>query len=453
MNEPKKARLMSETIIEPFGGPDLQMADLDGDGRLEFVVMQHPGQFKSRFYDPKYGIDDVDKNLFCVTAVNIDGDVLWQYGKPYNREFPFTTHGSGQILRVDDVDGDGTLEVIALNLNSILIINGVTGELKNRAEFPPDHIGLPTDNYCQIFIAKLDASGKGKQILCKVNDITGPDSPWSYANPMIVYNNDLTIRHAPFEVKGAGHNMAVFDVDSDGCDEVLVGYSLLDNDMTEIWSVPMPEGFNYAGEHADHILLADITGDGVPEILYSGSKDFMAVNLSGQPLWRTEAGHSQYCQVGPWGSAGEIRIIMTEKWRGLTGLNADGKILWQRKDLNGYVAGNVRWSHRMTPNSWALFAPQIKPVEKTPCWSDPDWSRRIWPQFMDGEGTLYDVLPWKEHYSHPKQWLRAARVYDNGITYSHQGTNAALIADLDNDGLDEIVIHDRYRILVFHSPE
>lgn len=49
------------------------LGDVDGDGRMELVMVQPDG-----------GIDDryVPHQVQCVTAYNLDGRLLWQVGEP-----------------------------------------------------------------------------------------------------------------------------------------------------------------------------------------------------------------------------------------------------------------------------------------------------------------------------------------------------------------------------------
>jgi hypothetical protein len=138
---------------------------------------------------------------------------------------------------------------------------------------------------------------------------------------------------------------------------------------------------------------------------------------------------------------------MAEKNRGLWGLEQDGRILWNRADLNGYPLSNVRWSRGGGRSDWALFRPQLRPIRPTPYYSDPSWSPGLWPRFIDGDGSLRDVFPWREEYAQPREYIRSQRSYDCGVVYYPRAI------DIDGDGLDEVIIHDRRQVFVYHSPE
>ena len=71
----------------------------------------------------------------------------------------------------------------------------------------------------------------------------------------------------------------------------------------------------------------------------------------------------------------------------------------------------------------------------------------MWPGFMNGDGEILSVFPWKDEYRQPCRFIRAKRAYDCGVQYWLK------IEDLDRDGLDEILIYDRDHVWIFHSPE
>jgi len=437
MPEPKEAVLANSFSIEPFGGDVLLLADLNGDGEKEILTLQTAGQFCSKLYTDRADLDEVDRSLYCLTATTLDGKVIWQDGSPYQRDFPFTGHGvqaGSLMLCVDDVDLDGKAEVMVIRHGELVILEAETGREKRS-------VALPSDNYCLIYTAQLGPPEKGRQIICKVNDKSY--KPWSYANPVIVFNSDLSVYHEPFSVRGAGHNMVVMDINDDGRDELFIGYSLLNHECKPIWTLDLGPGFNYSGEHADQIGVSDLNDDGKLAVRYSGSVDFFVTDISGNIMWKTNAGHSQMSVVGAWGPDGEKRIIMCEKNRGAWGLDTSGNILWHREDINGYAIDDVKWSknHR----SWALFRPQLKTIEPTPYESDPEWSFNLWPRFIGGDGTLIDIFPWKDDYAQPKQYIRAERSYDCGVKYYPQAQ------DINGDGLDEVIIHDRRRVWIFHN--
>lgn len=438
MPHPKEAVLVNSFEVSDFGGHNAWLADVNGDKEYELLLLQSAGQFKSALSRDRNDIDDVDTKLSCLTVLSLTGKVLWQNGEPYARDYPYTSHGGQAMVSVDDVDADGKPEVMLIRGQEMLVLDGISGVQKAKVK-------LPSDNYTRIYTAQLDSTERGRQIIVKVNDLSYP--PWEYANPIIVYNADLSIYREPFAVKGAGHNLIARDIDNDGKDELFIGYSLLDHDFTEIWTVDLPEDFNYAGEHADEVQVSDFNDDGKLEVRYAGSEDLFVTDLEGNVIWKKKAGHSQTTVEGPWGPNGEKRIILSEKWLGLWGLDLNGNILWHRDEINGYARGNVRWHREGSQKCWSAFEPGLRPIKPTPYWSDPALNKDMWPGFMNGDGEILSVFPWKDEYRQPCRFIRAKRAYDCGVQYWLK------IEDLDRDGLDEILIYDRDHVWIFHSPE
>jgi arylsulfatase A-like enzyme len=441
---PRPAQRLATFDVSAFGSTVGWLANLDGDdtGRPALLMMQSAGQLGAAVYGERagrLGVEQRDRDLFCLTAVDLDGNVGWQDGTPWDDvTTPFTTHGGSRRVCVDDIDGDGRPEVLVIRNGTLAVIDGATGAEQAA-------IDLPSDNFVNLYTAQLGPPENGRQIICKVNDAAYGD--WEYANPTIIFNADLTIYLQPFAVRGAGHNVVALDVDGDGRDELLIGYSLLDHDGSEIWRLDLGPDYDYAREHADEISVADLDGDGELEVRYAGSEDFFVTDLAGNMRWRRSAGHSQNSVGGPWGPNGEQRVILNEKNRGQWGLDAAGDVLWNRTDINGYAIANVRWSRTATPHSWAIFRHQQKPIGQRPFTSNPATSRHLWPQFIDGDGFLHDALPWDDLYTKPAQEIRAPRTYDCGQMYN------IIVRDIDGDGLDEVIVFDRQRVSVFHSPE
>lgn len=441
MRTPQTARLVASFSLHSFGASILKLADVNGDGRLEMLMLQSAGQLQSDVYGDNYlktlGVDAEDKALYCLTAIDLAGNVLWQDGKQWDRDYPFTGHGGSDMMVVDDVDADGKLEVVVASHGRIRLLDAATGRCKAEGS-------LPADNYVQLTTAQLGDKRHGKQIICRVNDRSY--KPWEYANPTVILNGDLSVYKEPFAVRGAGHNVVPIDIDNDGRDELLIGFSLLDHDCTPIWSLDLGEGYDYATDHADQIAVSDFNGDGKLEVRYAGSEDLYITDLQGNLLQSVRAGHTQTTVEGPFGTNGEGRVIISEKNLGLRGLDVHGNQLWQRTDINGYAIAPIRWRDTQgDPAQWASFRPGPKPSKDRPTTFHHDvaFSNVLWPRFMDGNGQLHEAMPWKPEYALPTQLIRAPRAYDAGVLYNIK------THDLDGDGLDELLVFSRGRMWQF----
>ena len=67
--------------------------------------------------------------MTCLTAIKLDGKVLWQIGKPDPRnalltyDLPFQIH---------DIDGDGRNEVVLIKDFKLQVLDGRTGKLREK---------------------------------------------------------------------------------------------------------------------------------------------------------------------------------------------------------------------------------------------------------------------------------------------------------------------------------
>jgi hypothetical protein len=426
--EPAKAAPAGDFSVRAFGGDGVYLTDINGDGKSEMLILQTSGEPDETWVGKRgLGVEEADIALHCLTAVDLTGKVLWQDGTPWARDVPFTCHGATRNMAVaGDVDGDGKTEVVfCRGRKELVVVDGATGKRKRSVS----RKGL------SIYLMRAGKASAGMRIV-----YVG-----AYGGGIMYDGKDLAVVRESLPALLPGHNAVVLDADGDGRDELLYGYSLIGNDGKEIRQVDL--GAAPAHEHADHIEAYDLGGDGKPEVFYSASKDFFVTDPGGKILWTSHVGHSQQSLTGPFGPNGEIRIFMAEKNAGLWGLDAAGKPLWNRKDINGYTPCRVRWSRRAGQNTWALFGPQLKPGGSLPRPSDPAQSRVLWPRFIDGDGKLHDVLPWKEEYAIPQCTIRASRSYDNGLRYG------VAARDLDRDGLDEVAVFNRQHVWLFKSPE
>jgi hypothetical protein len=278
-------------------GRQIRFGDLDGDGKLEIVLAQHMEML---------GGDDFPL-LSCLTAVDLEGKVLWQWGEP-NRE-----HGiiaSDLPFQVHDIDGDGCAEVVCCRNFEICVLDGRTGELRHRAPTPepgPMATWLPEDQLFRIpgdAICFADLRGKGRRADLLVKD--------RYSN-VTAYDDKLGVL---WRFHGnTGHFPAVADLDGDGRDEVMVGYTLLDHDGTVLWRLDIED-------HQDAIAIARIDSESEePQIALACGEDGTVVcDTAGRILWRDRTGHVQ-------------RLTVARVREDVPGLQIITKTFWGNPDI------------------------------------------------------------------------------------------------------------------------
>ncbi|MHC5035323.1 MAG: rhamnogalacturonan lyase family protein [Planctomycetota bacterium] len=258
-----------------FGaGRHLRFGDLDGDGRLEIVF----GQYTEMLNGGDFPF------LSCLTAIDLDGNMLWQWGEP-NRNHAIIP--CDLAFQIHDLDGDGRPEIICCRNFEICVLDGMTGEPKFSAPTPEpgpmatwlpedDLFRIPGDSLC---FADLRGVGRPSDVLVKDR----------YSN-LTAYDGQLNLL---WKFHGnTGHYPAVADLDGDGRDEVMVGYTLVDNDGTLLWSIDIED-------HQDAIAIAPIGPDTEePRIaLACGDGGTVVCDTKGKILWRDRTGHVQRLTV------------------------------------------------------------------------------------------------------------------------------------------------------------
>lgn len=143
--------------------------------------------------------------------------------------------------------------------------------------------------------------------------------------------------------KNTGHCPLPVDIDGDGRDEVLVGYTMLDGDGRELWTYPIEE------DHTDEIVMGKFRGDGKGYFAcVSGTEGFFIGDFKGNIVARDHIGHAQrvsvanYCPERP---GFEIAVVNFWGHQGMIYLyDTDGNQLWEMEnEMNGNLLTPVNW--------------------------------------------------------------------------------------------------------------
>ncbi|WP_249902185.1 hypothetical protein [Paenibacillus sp. PK3_47] len=283
------------------------IGDLDGDGRAELLLVQPDNRQDVRY---------IPHQVQCLTAFNLEGELLWQTGKP---DAGAGSQGSDYPAQIFDIDGDGALEVLCVMDDKLQILEGATGKVKSVHELPAK------EAHDCIIIANLSGSGRPGDIILKDRY----HKLWALdRNFQLLWTHEGNVGHFPW----------VYDLDGDGRDEVMAGYDLLDADGKLLWSCHDLE------DHADCLWVGDVNGDGVPELVIGGSVTVM-YDRNGQELWRYEGSvESQHLALGRFREdlpglqiAGLDRLVREDDGKGLKGkdamflLDQNGQELWKEE--------------------------------------------------------------------------------------------------------------------------
>ena len=129
--ENPKPKLWKKFDTPGFGaGRNVRFGDLDGDGVPDMLIAQNIPRVRGDAFD----------QISCLTAVTLDGKVLWQSGRPDPRNGLLTNDTPFQI---HDIDGDGRNEVVLVRDFKLQILDGRTGEVKNWVWMPQAPEGKP----------------------------------------------------------------------------------------------------------------------------------------------------------------------------------------------------------------------------------------------------------------------------------------------------------------------
>lgn len=278
--------LLGKLPIENGGGGKALLGDINGDGRMELVIIQADGHIDDRY---------VPHQVTCVTAYNLLGQQLWQRGKLTDNPGRF---GSDFPAQIYDIDGDGCLEILCVMEKQFVILDGKTGDI--RKTFP-----LPEENaHDCILIANITGKDRASDIILKDR----------YEN-MWALDSDFNLlwKHTG----NLGHYPWAYDINGDGFDEIMAGYDLLSHKGEILWSCKNLE------DHADCLWIGDVNGDGFPEIAVGGSVTCL-YDRFGNEIWRyTGSIESQHIALGKFCEdlpglqiAGLDRIVRGDGYKG-----------------------------------------------------------------------------------------------------------------------------------------
>src|SRR5262249_46488394 len=108
-DENPKPKLWKKFDTPEFGaGRNVRFGDLDGDGVPDMLIAQNIPRVQGDAFD----------QISCLTAVTLDGKVIWQSGRPYPRNGLLTNDTPFQI---HDIDGDGRNEAVAVRDSQLQI--------------------------------------------------------------------------------------------------------------------------------------------------------------------------------------------------------------------------------------------------------------------------------------------------------------------------------------------
>jgi hypothetical protein len=312
--ENPQPKLWKKFSTPNFGaGRSVRFGDLDGDGAIDMLIAQNIPRV----------VGDAHDQISCLTAVNIDGKILWQQGRPDARNGLLTNDLPFQI---HDIDGDGRNEVVLIRDFKLQILDASTGNLRHWVWMPPvepakgSKAPYVLENGDSIAFLNLSGNKERREILIKDR----------YRN-FWIYNNNLDLL---WKGQGqTGHFPYPYDIDGDGRDEFMLGYALWDHNGRQLWS--HDEEFY---DHTDAVFVGNFSGDpkAEPRAFAAGSDEGLVIfDLHGQILKRVRVGHAQNASIGKYRpDLPGLQYMLINFWKNpgiVTLFDFDGNMLAQEE--------------------------------------------------------------------------------------------------------------------------
>lgn len=270
------------------------LADLDGDGRLDYVV-KTPNKNVDPYHRPGYWSQS--EGTFTVAAYSADGTFLWDRDLGWSIEEGIWY----SPMFVADLDGDNRAEValktgrgdprdpsgrVHSREEFLTVLDGATG--KTLDEIPwLSRSGYSYNHSCRNFLlaARLDGktpfliAHRGTYGMMRTAAYELADKKlkevWHFGNAFEVGRDTWG--------QGA-HTMHAVDLDNDGREEIAAGSFVFDDDGSILWSLGLG--------HPDHLYVGELNPDSDGMEIYlgmeTGNKEnglTMVKAATGEKLW------------------------------------------------------------------------------------------------------------------------------------------------------------------------
>ena len=263
-----------------FSGQWLVAGDLDNDGELEFVAARNDKQ-----------------SVTAMSAYKLDGTLLWRWGQ--------AGAGSSKLgydvpVQIYDIDGDGKNEVILSETGFLVILDGLNGRQIRRCPLPTE-----LDVADCIVFANLRGEDRASDIIIK----TRYTKLWAYS-----WEWEELWNWTPKDGHKTCHHPTPVDLDGDGRDEIMAGYTMLDEDGSEMWTFGS-EKVQLSRGHLDCCRIAE-TGDAPEEfrlaVTCCGSNLVALLDGAGNTVWEIDGHHFESLRVARMSSKLEGKQVFVD---------------------------------------------------------------------------------------------------------------------------------------------
>lgn len=330
---------------------DITTADLDGDGEYELIVKR-----RNEEYDPENPFEN--KYYTLIEAYKLDGTHMWTIDIG-----PNMIHNVEVNVLAFDFDGDGKAEVVLrTSEGSVDGLGNVIGDIADANGLPnPDG----KTNYRDSF--ELNNSwfeSKGPEFLSLFDGVTGkeldrvdhiarePFVQWGIAGHKPA---QLAHRATKFHYGAPyldGKKPSVFISRGIYHQIKMSAYDVVNKKFVKKWDFSSSDAGNqgYAGQGNHNYSIADVDNDGCDEIVYGS----MVVDNDGKGLYTTGLGHGDAIHVGnfdPYRKGLEVFACLENSphWGASLRAAESGIELWHHdagRDMGRCMAANISNAHK-----------------------------------------------------------------------------------------------------------
>jgi hypothetical protein len=405
-----------------YSANDASVADLDGDGRLDFVLKWDPSDSKDNSQSGYTSDVHID-------AYRLDGSRLWRID--LGRNIRAGQHYTQ--FQVYDYDGDGRAEVAMKTADGTVdgtgrVIGDGSADHRNSSGYI-----LSGPEYLTMFDGRTGAALQTVDYVPARGNVAGWGDSYGNRVDRFLAGTAYLDGARPSLIMARGYYTR----------SVIAAWDWRDGRFTRRWTFDTNSSTNtgrgYDGQGSHSLSVGDIDQDGRDEIVYGA----MAVDDDGNAFWTTRAGHGDAQHLGDFDPArpGLEYFKVSESSGQPSSLYIDphnGQVLWSTSaccDNGRGVAGDI-WTGRPGAEFWSASVSELRSVTGNNAGRKPSsinflawWDADPVRELLDG--THVD----KYGTSGDTRLLTASGVHSNN------GTKAvpSLSGDLFGDWREEVV--------------